>query len=185
MSMTKAVSSKQKAVSGECSVSSGLTAYCLLPTRFRGYTLIELIIAVGLFALVMVLASGAYLTMINLNRQVQGIVTGIDDLSFTLDTMTRAIRTGSDYTCGGVGDCPSGASSFSFTDSAGRAISYSLGASAIQETVNGVPSTLTDPSLTISSLMFYAFGTRSVPNDYKQSRVTIIVSGTVSTGPGK
>ncbi|MEK7114077.1 MAG: hypothetical protein AAB850_00815, partial [Patescibacteria group bacterium] len=50
--------------------------------------------------------------------------------------------------------------------------------------VGSVSSVLTDPSVAVSSLMFYAFGTGKPP-DYQQSRVTIIVSGTVSSGPGK
>lgn len=183
--MTKAVRRKQKAESRECNAYCEPTAYCLLPSRFRGYTLIELIIAVGLFALVMVLASGAYLMMISFNRQVQGIVTGIDNLSFALNTMTRGIRTGINYNCGGTGNCASGASSFSFEDELGRSVSYTLSASTIQKTVDGVPSTLTDPSVTVSSLTFYASGTERAPGDYEQSRVTISISGALSTGPGK
>lgn len=152
----------------------------------RGYTLIELIVAVGMFALVMTLASGAYLMMIGANRQTQGITTGINSLSFALETMTRSIRTGTHYDCGGLGDCPGGASRFSFTNANGAAVSYSLSASTIERSVGGQQSALTDASVTISSLLFYVFGTPSVrQGDYQQPRVTIIVSGTVSSGPGK
>lgn len=153
--------------------------------KSRGYTLIELIIAVGLFALIMTLASGAYLLMIGLNRQAQSIATGIDNLSFTLEAMTRNIRTGSAYDCAGVGDCPNGASSFFFKNSSGVPISYRLANSAIQETINGAPRILTDPSVTISSLTFYVFGTGTPPGNYEQPRVTIIVSGTISYAAGK
>jgi len=146
---------------------------------------VELIVAVGLFALIMTLASGAYLMMIGLNRQVQGIATGINNLSFALETMTRDIRTGTNYNCGGLGNCPSGANSFSFTNANGSAVTYNLSGTTLQKTVSGAASALTDPSVTISSLTFYAFGTERVPSDYQQSRVTIIVSGTVTTGAGK
>jgi len=152
-----------------------------------GYTLIELIVAVGLFAMVMLLASGAYIMMIGLNRQAQGLATGIDNLSFALETMTRDIRTGGGYNCGGLGDCVSGAGSFSFLNEGGKAVSYSLAGSALQETVNGVRSNLTDPlSVTVTSLTFYVFGTKTpAQGDYQQPHVTITVSGTVSIGPGK
>ena len=60
--------------------------------RARGYTLIELMVAVGLFAIVMMLASGAYLVMIGVSRQTQGIATGVDNLAFALETMTRITR---------------------------------------------------------------------------------------------
>jgi prepilin-type N-terminal cleavage/methylation domain-containing protein len=153
--------------------------------RTGGYTLIELIVAVGLFAIVMLLASGAYLMMISLNRHAQGIATGINNLSFAVETMTRSIRTGSLYSCGGLGDCPGGASSFSFMDTNGLTVSYSLADSAIQETIDGSARTLTDPSVTVSSLTFYVVGTGKPPGDYQQPRVTATMSGTVSYGAGK
>lgn len=147
----------------------------------RGYTLVELIIAVGLFAFIMMLSSGAYLVMIGINRQVQGIATGIDNLAFALETMTRTIRTGTSYSCSGGGDCDNGGSNFSVVDSSGDTVSYALSGGVI--TQNGVA--LTDPSVTVSSLMFYASGTGKPTSDYLQPRVTTIVSGTVSSGPGK
>jgi len=137
----------------------------------RGYTLIELIIAVGLFALIMMLASGAYLVMIGINRQTQSIATGIDNLAFALETMTRTIRTGTDYSAGGT--------TFSVTNSSGNRVNYSLLNNVIYQ--DSAP--LTDPSVNISSLMFYDYGIAS--GDSEQARVTIIVSGTVSSGPGK
>lgn len=160
----------------------------------RGYTLIELIVAMGLFAFVMTLSSGAYLLMIGLNRQAQGIATGIDNLSFAIETMARDIRTGSAYSCASSGDCSFGGNSFTFIPSGGgTAVTYScLGSSgscslaapgAIQKTAGSVVSTLTDPTVNVSSLTFYATGT--APGDTQQPHVTIIVSGTVSYGAGK
>lgn len=153
--------------------------------RSSGYTLVELIVAIGLFSFVMTLSSGAYLMMIGLNRKAQGVATGINDFSFALETMARDIRTGSAYSCGGLGDCPNGASSFSFLNRNGTLVTYSLSGSTLIKTISSAQSTLTDPSVTISSLTFYAYGTRPVPTDYQQPRVVIIVSGTVSTGAGK
>ncbi len=148
--------------------------------------MIELIVAVGLFALIMLLASGAYLMMIGLNRQAQGVATGIDNLSFALETMTRNIRTGTAYNCGtGGGDCSSGDHSFTFTPEGGATtITYSLDSPTIQEKIGtAVAVPLTDPSVNVSSLTFYVVGTSK--SDVLQPHVTIIVSGTVSSGPGK
>lgn len=157
-----------------------------MPMTSRGYTLIELIIAVGLFALIMTLASGAYFVMIGVNRQTQGITAGINDLSFALETMTRGIRTGAGYFCGGSGDCPNGGDSFSFMNANGAQVSYALSSSAIRVTVNGVSSPLTDASaVTVTSLAFYVSGTARPPSDYTQPRVTITVSGTIFPGRGK
>lgn len=159
----------------------------------RGYTLIELIVAVGLFSLVMLLASGSYLMMIGLSRQAQGIAIGIDNLSFATEAMARDIRTGTSYNCGGLGDCPGGASSFSFINSSGVLVSYEQGT---QQGINSIVGditkdggvALTDPSVNITSLTFYTSESSSQTarqGDYQQPHVTIVVSGTVSYAAGK
>jgi prepilin-type N-terminal cleavage/methylation domain-containing protein len=158
----------------------------------RGFTLIELIVAVGLFASVMTIAAGAYLTIIRLNQQAQAIATGIDNVSFALESMTRNIRSGSDYGCGITSgtDCPypSGDTSFTFKDVYADSTTYSLGSGVIQETINGGSAiNLTDPSVNITSLKFYVSGTRSysASGDILQPYVTIAISGTVPAGPGQ
>lgn len=152
----------------------------------RGYTLVELVVAVGLFALIMTLVSGAYIVMIGIVREEQSLATGIDNLSFALETMTRSIRTGTDYNCAGVGDCSDGASSFSFTNASGQSVTYDLSDTTIQQTRGAEQSTLTDPSVNVSSLLFYVSGTSPVSSgEYTQPYVTMIVLGTVSSGPGE
>ena len=161
----------------------------------RGFTLIELIVSIGLFAIVMTLSSGAYLMMIGINREAQAEATGINNLSFALESMTRDIRTGTGY-CG-AGTCS--ASAFEFTDNSGCTVTYALATSAsacggtaigcVARSVSGTGCTaetsvpITDPSVNISALNFYPVGTSAA--DALQARVTIVVSGTVSAGPGK
>ncbi|MDP1690212.1 MAG: type II secretion system protein [bacterium] len=159
----------------------------------RGYTLIELVVAVGLFALVMTLAAGSYILMVDLSRQAQGIATGINNLSFALETMTRSIRTGTTYNCGvfaGGGDCPNGADTFSFRNASGANITYTRGVQGPDGTIGDIvendTTILTDPSVHVSSLMFYVTGTKTASEgDYTQPHVTIVISGTVSSGPRK
>jgi len=152
--------------------------------RARGYTLIELIVAVGLFALIMMLASGAYLVMVGANRQAQSTATGIDNLAFVLESMTRNVRTGTGYQ-----SVSAGATSFSFTSQDNCTITYSMSAGQVIEsesgsgcpTLSSVP--LTDPIVTVTALSFTTSGT--VNSDVYQPYVTITLAGTVSTGPGK
>lgn len=153
--------------------------------HIRGYTLIELVIAVGLFALIMTLASGAYLVMIGISRQTQGITTGIDTLAFALETMTRTIRTNTGYSCGVSGDCPGGGDSFSVVNASGVEIRYRLLNNAITQTKDSdnIEVSLTDLSVNVTSLTFYASGT--VSGDDAQPRVTIIVSGWIPSGSGE
>jgi len=151
----------------------------------RGYTLIELVVAVGLFALIMTLVSGAYIMTIGLMRHAQGNTIGIDNLSFALETMTRTIRTGTSYGCPTAGANCSGGVSFSVKDSDGHTQSYSRSndGSLMQKTDNDLSVPLTDPSVAISSLTFYTFG--ATPGDNSQPHVTIVIAGTVSSGLGK
>jgi prepilin-type N-terminal cleavage/methylation domain-containing protein len=143
-------------------------------SNHRGYTLIELMVAVGLFSIIMLLASGAYLVMINVNRQVQNTATGIDNLSFALDTMTRTIRTGSGYAGSG--------STFSFVDASGNTDMYSLSSNELEQKVGSQISWLTDSSaVTVTALTFYVSGVKGSSQNY----VTITISGTVSAGAGK
>jgi|GEM_PF-272658 len=160
--------------------------------RARGYTLIEMVVAVGLFALVMVLAAGAYLLMIDLNRRAEGTSTGIDSLSFALETMMRSIRTGSTYSCGayGAGDCLGGGSNFSFKDVNGADITFARGTQDTDGTIGAIvengSTVLTDPSVNIDKLTFYVIGTGTVAEgDFSQPHVTIVVSGSVTSGPSK
>lgn len=165
-------------------VPSELSARRATARWVSGYTLIELIVAIGLFSIVSTLASGAYLVMIGVNRQAQAISTGIDNLSFALETMTREIRTGTGYGCGSGGDCSNGGESFSFKNSEGDSVTYSKSSEGeIQKTKDGgtTQNSLTDSSVNITSLKFYAYGTQS---GAPQPRVTIVVSGKISSGSG-
>lgn len=157
----------------------------------RGFTLVELIVSVGLFAVVVTMATGTYLVMINVSREAQSVATGINSLSFVLEGMTRNIRTGKGYQ-----DCGSGSSTFSFFEDGDstRRISYRLDSDrqVIQQNLNnGAWLDLTNPLIKVTSLSFECRGTTpgAAPNttygDFEQAHITINISGTVSPGPGK
>ncbi len=150
-------------------------------SQWKGFTLVELMVSIGLFVTIMMIASGAYLIMIDANRGAQGITTGINNLSYTLENMTRSIRTGSAYTC--VGANPS--STFSFTDQYGHPNnSYTLTGGQILLSIGGAPGTvLTDSAVRVNKLVFTCSGTPS--NDTAQAHVTIVIVGDISVGPGK
>ena len=142
----------------------------------------ELIVSVGLFALVMTLISGSYLMMISVTRQAQGLATGVDNLSFALETMTRTIRTGTSYGCPTAGNNCSGGATFYVKNSSGTAITYTLSNGSITQNNTAI----TDPSVSVTALTFYVSGTApGSSGDKSQPHVTIIISGTVSAGPGK
>lgn len=146
----------------------------------KGFTLVELIVAIGLFSVVMTLSAGAYLIMINANRNAQAITTGINNLSFALDSMSRNIRTGTNY------QCPS-PSTFKFKDQASVVTEYSLTANKIQVKYDtAAPVDLTDSAVNVSVLAFDCLGVApESTGDKVQAHVTVRISGTVQAGPGK
>lgn len=64
-----------------------------------GFTLIELIVSLALFATVSTVAVGSLVVLINNNRDVRAEQALITNVSFALDMMTRDLRTGFDYVC--------------------------------------------------------------------------------------
>ncbi len=68
--------------------------------RNKGFTLIELMVSVTIFAIVMVISMGAILTVVNGNKKNQTMQVAINNLNFAVESMTRSIKTGYDYSIG-------------------------------------------------------------------------------------
>lgn len=65
----------------------------------KGFTLIELMVSLSVFAIVMVVSTGTLLTFIDANAKAQAVYEATENLAFALDSMTREIRTGYHYYC--------------------------------------------------------------------------------------
>ncbi len=55
--------------------------------------------AFGLFSIVLLIASGALLSIVDLNKKAQAQQSAINNINFALENMARSIRTGSAYRC--------------------------------------------------------------------------------------
>lgn len=145
-----------------------------------GYTLVELVVSVGIFAIIMTLAAGVYLLMISISRQAQASATGVDNLAFALETMTRVIRTGTQYGCNSTPflDGSPCSTNFSVRGQDGFTHVFNLSSGSIQ--MDGIA--LTDPSITVTTLSFYLAGSPRTPTDFLQPQVVILTAGNVSTG---
>lgn len=64
-----------------------------------GFSLIEMIVSLGIFSIIVTTAVGALLVLISANQRLQGEQSVMTNLSFALDSMTREIRTGYNYYC--------------------------------------------------------------------------------------
>ncbi len=64
-----------------------------------GFTLVEMIVSLAIFAIVVTVSVGALLVLVGTNQRLQDEQSVMTNLSFALDSMTREIRTGSHYYC--------------------------------------------------------------------------------------
>jgi len=71
-------------------------------SKQTGFTLIEMIVSLGVFSVVITIAVGALLVLIATNQQLQAEQSVMTNLSFALDSMTREVRTGTNYYCVGA-----------------------------------------------------------------------------------
>lgn len=67
--------------------------------RVRGFTLVELIVAVGLFATVSVIAVGALFQAQSINAKMQQTHIMLDGINLSIESITRDIRYGRQFHC--------------------------------------------------------------------------------------
>lgn len=65
----------------------------------RGFTLVEMIVSLALFAVVSTMSVGTVVVLLDGNRELRDEQATIGNVQFALDAMTRDIRTGYDYIC--------------------------------------------------------------------------------------
>lgn len=65
----------------------------------KGFTLIEMLVSVGLFSVVMLVAVAAILSIIGNNKKAQGINNVVNNLNFAIESMVRDMKTGYLYKC--------------------------------------------------------------------------------------
>lgn len=122
-------------------ITYNLTGFETAKNRFRlwklnsGFTLVEMIVAIAVFAQVMLVATGSLLSIIAANQKAQALQTVMNNLNFALDTMARDMRTGYHYAYPAVSSLPSTCStklgeSISFTNQDGDALVYCLNTSS-------------------------------------------------------
>ncbi len=161
----------------------------------RGFTLVEMIVAVGLFAVVMLISVSTLLALVNANRKAQALQSVINNLNVAVDGMVRSVRMGSLYHCGSGGtyntptDCALGDTFLAFQP-------FHAGATAVDPWLywfaedengigrlfksesgsisGGVP--ITSPDVLIESVNFYVIG--STRGDSVQPKALIVIKGT-------
>lgn len=166
----------------------------------KGFSLIEMMVAVAIFAVVMTIALGALLSMSESDRRAQTLKSVINNLNFALDSMSRSIRTGSNYHCDSSGtltspqNCVASATYLTYKTAGGivggalsnAQITYCLGTGSacdpagttlLRKVNNGSFSAVTSNEVKLTSVSFYVTG--APLNDNIQPKVTILLAGVV------
>lgn len=154
-------------------------------TSQKGFTLVEIMVSVTIFAIVMVISMTAIFTIINSDRKAQAIKSVMDNLNSAVENMTRTIKTGSGYSvstpCAGSQTKESNALTVASAIVNGAPVSnvtYALGGTGgqIVKTIAGQPSvTVTAPEVTIERMCFYVSG--NAQDDGMQPEVIMILEG--------
>ncbi|MBX4181431.1 prepilin-type N-terminal cleavage/methylation domain-containing protein [Candidatus Parcubacteria bacterium] len=154
----------------------------------KGFTLIELMTAVSIFAIIMVISMGSIVGIFDANRKSRSLKTVMSNLNLAVESLSKEVRFGTKYHCGG-GDvtlpvnCASGDTSLSFLASDGSQITYRLNAGALEKQVgtSGIFVPVTAPELVIDDMGFYVLGAGNT--NTLQPKVTIRIKG--HSGAGK
>ena len=167
--------------------------YKLWPAR--GFTLIEIMVALAIFAIVMTIAAGALLTIVNANRKSQSLQSVMNNLTFALENMVRNMRTGTGYHCGPSGNletpqnCSDG-DDFLALEAVGGSpgaasdqIVYRLNGSRVEKSENGGAGFLpiTAPEIEVTNLTFYVEGVNS--GDGEQPKIIMTIAGNAGATP--
>lgn len=160
----------------------------------RGFTLVEMLVAVSVFTVVMIIAVGALLIVNDSYRKTRQLRDVMDNVNLMVELITKEIRAGNTYHCNDtIGtlsdprDCPrasGGSTSFVFNKSDGTSERYRLEGGQLKRLQGFSWIPIHDPDVTIDSLKFYVDGAEDdlnpgSPDPYEQPRVTITVTGSV------
>lgn len=173
----------------------------------RGFTLVEMLVAVALFSIVMLVCVSSLLALVAANRKMHALQSVMNNLNVSLDGMVREIRMGSAYdgsggctgNSGGPKDCTSGGTQFSYqpygnspsaqpTIYRWNSVNKSIERSDPNKSAGAFLS-VTAPDITIDSLQFYVVGASRgctvSPCDLVQPKVVIVIKGTAPVANSK
>ncbi|MBT3282825.1 prepilin-type N-terminal cleavage/methylation domain-containing protein [bacterium] len=165
--------------------------------KSKGFSLVEMLVAVALFSGVMLIGVGALLSLIDANRKAQAINSVMNNLNFAIESISRNVRVGTTYHCesnaspvpvniDSTKNCKNGGKLLAFEASSGDPddkndqIVYRLNGSVLEKSENGGAAgtfvSIIAPEVSIEQFVFYVDGTSS--SDDLQPRVVIIIQGT-------
>jgi prepilin-type N-terminal cleavage/methylation domain-containing protein len=157
----------------------------------KGFTLVELMVASSVFAVIMVVSVGALIVTLNTAKRAKALRMTMDNVNFAMESMSKSLRMGTNYTCVSSGtidvssdplprDCNNG-SFISFIPQ-NKDHTYRVGYQLINGILNrydnsSIPVPIISNDVKLDTLNFTVKG--SDPNDGRQASVYIIMKGTI------
>ena len=127
----------------------------------KGFTIIELMVAVTIFVVVVSISSSIFINSLRTQRQVLALMASNDNASLTIEQLAREMRTGSQFQINGRGD------RLQFFNAVGQPVVYELSGQQIMRNSQAV----TAGNVSIKYLLFNLMG--ETPEDGVSTRVTI------------
>ena len=132
----------------------------------KGFTLIEMIVAVGVFTVAITLSLASFLNISAIQKKAEAFRAVNNNLNFAMESMVREIKTGSNYSS--IAD-----SSLTITNNSGIKITFFLENNQIKRQVeDDDPLALTAPEVKITNLKF-------IISSGPQPMVTILINGVI------
>lgn len=164
----------------------------------KAFTLIEVMVAVSIFAMVMLVSTGAVFSIVEANKKAHSIKSVMTNLNFALESMSRDIRVGSGYDCvpstlSVTDDCPfTPGDSFMYRankdvngdgnfDSNDKIIFSKSGTGIVKQVLGSTAIPITASEINVTNLKFYVSGAASPGG--AQPKLTMIIQG--YSGAGK
>jgi prepilin-type N-terminal cleavage/methylation domain-containing protein len=160
------------------------------PRGPKGFTLVELLVTVGLFIIIMTIAVGGFVNAIRTQGEVSSLIAAQSNVALTIEEMARTIRTGYLFchqqnntsplaACGcspiyGAGPNTWSCSELDFYDAGGDHVQYyKTSSGALVQSTNGVIQPIAGNTVTTKHLSFQLFG--QLEGDSWPPRVTISI----------
>ena len=162
----------------------------------NGFTLIELMVSISIFMMIMLVAMSSLFVALDASKRARALRYAMDNVNFAMDSMSRSLRMGTNYSCGHSKNnlnegfeksgCPSGGENkIAFISQDGNTIYYGIktgsNGNGIIERCNesSVCADMTSSDVDIKQLEF------EVDNINIQPRVAIYLKGVVMMDNGK
>lgn len=165
-----------------------------------GFTLVEMLVAVGIFSIVILVGVGALLSLVAANKRAEAINSVMNNLNFAVESMSRSVRVGTTYHCetspippgnpavlSTPQDCAGGGGLLlAFEKSGGNRsdtsdqVAFRLNGTQLERSTNAGASwiAITAPEVQIDQFQFYVIGSQSASSgNTLQPRVLITIHG--------